>query len=246
MPNVKHPEQLVMSLDHVAPASTVGTANAQNLVRRFASEQGIRLFDVGRGICHQVLVEEQHRPARPDRDGFRFAFHQLWLGVRLWLGHGLHRHRPGLGHRAHLAARARDDPHPGRRPLPPGVDAKDLALKICQILTIEGANYMAVEYHGLDWLPLEGRQTLASMAVEIGAKVGMVPPTGVVAEQYPVPDWLYVDPEASYARTIDIDLDALEPQVSMPHEVDQVVDLAEVAGHARRHGLPGHLHQWAL
>ena len=56
--NVKNPAQLVMSLDHVAPASTVGTANAQNQVRRFAREQGIRLFEVGRGICHQVLVEE--------------------------------------------------------------------------------------------------------------------------------------------------------------------------------------------
>ncbi len=56
--NVNNPDQLVIVLDHVAPASTVGTANSQNQVRRFAREQGIRLFDVGRGICHQVLVEE--------------------------------------------------------------------------------------------------------------------------------------------------------------------------------------------
>src|SRR5512134_2734069 len=55
---VRNPEQLVIVLDHVAPASTVGAANQQNQARRFAREQGIRLFDVGRGICHQVLVEE--------------------------------------------------------------------------------------------------------------------------------------------------------------------------------------------
>ena len=113
----------------------------------------------------------------------------------------------------------------------PGVDAKDLALKICQMLTIAGANYMAVEYHGLDWLPLGGRQTLASMAVEMGAKVGIVPPTGVVAERYPVPDWLYRGSRRrSTPAPSTIDLDQLEPQVAMPHAVDQVVDLSEVAG----------------
>jgi methanogen homoaconitase large subunit len=56
---VHNPEQIVLVIDHVAPASTVGTANSQNITRRFAREQGIRLFDVGRGICHQVLVEEK-------------------------------------------------------------------------------------------------------------------------------------------------------------------------------------------
>ncbi|HUM71073.1 MAG TPA: aconitase family protein, partial [Chloroflexota bacterium] len=60
---VHNPAQVVLVLDHVAPAATVGVADNQNLVRRFAGEQGIRLFEVGRGICHQVLVEE--RIARP-------------------------------------------------------------------------------------------------------------------------------------------------------------------------------------
>jgi methanogen homoaconitase large subunit len=112
----------------------------------------------------------------------------------------------------------------------PYVAPKDLALKICQILTISGANYAAVEYHGLDWMPLEGRQTLASMAVEIGAKVGIVPPSGVVAEKLEVPEWYSLQPDASYARTIEINLDALEPQIAIPHAVDNVADLSQVAG----------------
>jgi methanogen homoaconitase large subunit len=112
----------------------------------------------------------------------------------------------------------------------PGVDAKDLALKICQVLTISGANYAAVEYHGLDWLSLPGRQTLASMAVEVGAKVGIIPPTGVVAGELSAPDWLYVDPGAHYTRSETINLDTLEPQVSIPHAVDKVVDLSQLAG----------------
>ncbi len=62
---VANPSQIVLVMDHVAPASTVGVANNQNIIRRFAAEQGIRLFEVGRGICHQVLVEE--RIAQPGR-----------------------------------------------------------------------------------------------------------------------------------------------------------------------------------
>lgn len=228
--NVKNPAQLVMSLDHVAPASTVGTANAQNQVRHFAREQGIRLFEVGRGICHQVLVEEgiaqpgliilgsdSHTTSYGAVGAFGSGMGStdvalIWATGRTWL-------RVPETIRVQVSGRFQ-----------PGVGAKDLALKICQVLTIEGANYKAVEYHGLDWLPLEGRQTLASMAVEVGAKVGMVPPTGVIADRFPAPDWLLVDPKARYARTIEIDLERLEPQVARPHAVDQVVDLGEVAG----------------
>lgn len=232
VPNVKNPAQLVMTLDHVAPAATVGTANSQNQVRRFAQEQGVRLFDVGRGICHQVLVEE--KIAAPGKIVLGSDSHStgygsvgafgsgmgstdialIWATGRTWL-------RVPETVRVQVNGRFR-----------PGVDAKDLALKICQVLTISGANYAAVEYHGLDWLDLPGRQTLASMAVELGAKVGIVPPTGAVAEMFDVPDWLYVDPDARYIRSTVIELADLEPQVAMPHAVDQVVDLSHVAGTA--------------
>jgi methanogen homoaconitase large subunit len=114
----------------------------------------------------------------------------------------------------------------------PGVDAKDLALKLCRELTIAGANYMAVEYHGLDWMELPGRQTLASMAVEMGAKVGIIPATGNIPAMYQNPEWLLVDDSASYARVINIELSTLQPQVSVPHAVDHVLDLSEIAGTA--------------
>jgi methanogen homoaconitase large subunit len=228
--HVKNPSQLVMVLDHVSPASTVGVANQQNQVRRFAQEQGVRLFEVGRGICHQVLVEEKiagpgkivlgsdsHSTSYGSVGAFGSGMGStdialVWATGRTWL-------------RVPETVRVQVNGRFG-----PGIDAKDLALKICQVLTIAGANYAAVEYHGLDWMPLPGRQTLASMAVEVGAKVGIIPPTGVLADQVDVPGWLYMDPEAVYTRTIDIHLDALEPQVALPHEVDQVVDLSQIAG----------------
>jgi methanogen homoaconitase large subunit len=229
---VHNPDQIVLVMDHVAPASTVGTANSQNLIRAFAREQGIRLFDVGRGICHQVLVEEQI--ARPGRIVLGSDSHStsygavgafgsgmgstdialIWATGRTWL-------RVPETIRVQVNGRFR-----------PGVDAKDLALKLCREMTIAGATYAALEYHGLDWLPLNGRQTLASMAIELGAKAGIFPPTGEVAERFEVPDWLYVDEGAEYAQTITIDLDELEPQVAVPHSVDDVVDLSAVQGTA--------------
>jgi methanogen homoaconitase large subunit len=227
---VHNPDQLVMVLDHVSPASTVGTANAQNEVRRFAAEQGIRLYDVGRGVCHQVLVEE--RIARPGllimgSDSHTTSYGSvgafgsgmgstdvalIWATGKTWL-------RVPETIRIDVRGRFR-----------PGVDAKDLALKIGQRLTIAGANYMAVEYHGLDWLDLPGRQTIASMAVEIGAKAGMVVPVGEAAADWGVPEWLRVEQGAVYASRVEIDLDALEPQVALPHAVDNVVDISQVIG----------------
>jgi methanogen homoaconitase large subunit len=112
----------------------------------------------------------------------------------------------------------------------PGVYAKDLALKLERILTIAGATYAVVEYHGLDWMPLPDRQTLSSMAVELGAKAGIVPPTGGALAHLEVPDWLYVDPEAVYSNTLVVSLDELEPQISVPHAVDSAFDISESAG----------------
>ncbi|CAM2006813.1 3-isopropylmalate dehydratase large subunit [Acanthopleuribacter pedis] len=223
-------DKIAIVLDHVSPASTVGTANNQNKVRAFAREQDIRLFDVGRGICHQVLVEE--RLARPGMLIFGSDSHSCSYGAVGAFGSGMGttdialiwatgktwvKVPPTL--RVQVRGRFR-----------PGVSAKDLALRVCRDLTIAGATYAAIEYHGLDWLPLEGRQTLASMAVEVGAKAGIVPPTGVVAEQLLPPAWLQVQEDAVYEQELVIDLAELEPQVARPNQVDDVCDLSEVAG----------------
>jgi methanogen homoaconitase large subunit len=229
--HVHNPERVAVVLDHVAPASTLGTANSQNLIRRFVAEEGIRnLFDVGRGICHQVLIEE--RLARPGFIIIGSDSHSTSYGAVSAFGTGMGSTDVALclatGRiwlRVPETIRVRVS---GR--FSSGVDAKDLALKIGRELTISGASYCSVEYHGLEWLPLPGRQTLCSMAVELGAKAGMVPPSGVVAERFEVPEWLRVDPDARAVRDLDIDLDRLQPQVALPHAVDRVVDLSDVAG----------------
>jgi methanogen homoaconitase large subunit len=227
---VQNPDQIVLVLDHVAPASTVGTANSQNLVRQFAREQGIRLFEVGRGISHQVLVEEQI--ARPGSIVLGSDSHSTSYGAVGAFGSGMGSTDIALiwaTGRTWLRVPETIQVQVNGR-FRPGVYPKDLALKLCRQLRADGATYAALEYHGLDWLPLPGRQTLSSMAIELGAKAGIFPPTGEVAQGWAVPEWLYVDPAARYHRTVSVDLAALEPQIALPHVVDRVVDLSEIAG----------------
>ena len=68
------------------------------------------------------------------------------------------------------------------------------------------------------------------MAVEMGAKAGLIPPLGPAASGWPTPSWLTIEPQARYVRTLTIDLTGLEPQVAIPHSVDDVADLSSLAG----------------
>ena len=228
--NVFDPEQLVFVFDHVSPPSTVGTADSQTKVRAFARDQNIPLFDVGKGICHQLLVEKGI--AQPGTIVLGADSHSTSYGAVGAFGSGM-----GSTDVAIIWATGKTwlrVPETikivvhGR--FSNGAGPKDLALKIGRMLTISGATYQAIEYHGLDWLPLNGRQTLCSMAVELGAKAGIVPPTGNIPQYFNVPDWLFVDPHAQYVHTVDIDLDKLEPQIAIPHAVDNVVDATSLAG----------------
>jgi methanogen homoaconitase large subunit len=110
----------------------------------------------------------------------------------------------------------------------PGVSAKDLALRAARIIRAEGATYAAVEWHGVDFLSIGDRMTLSTLSIEVGGKAGLVPPTGDAAADLVIPEWLGVQEGADYKQIIDIDLDTLEPQISVPHFVDNVVDLNEL------------------
>jgi methanogen homoaconitase large subunit len=230
VPHVADPQQLVLVMDHVAPASNVATANAQNKIRAFAQEEGVRLFEVGQGICHQVLVESQI--ARPGRIVIGSDSHSTSYGAVAAFGTGMGSTDIALAmgtgktwFRVPETIRLRFTGQLGR-----GVTAKDVALMLNRRLGVAGATYAAVEYLGLDWMPLPDRQTIASMGIELGAKASIFPPTGEVAAKFPVPDWLFVAEDASCAGEYTFALDELQPQIAVPHSVDNVVDIGEVIG----------------
>jgi len=226
--NVYNPGQVVLVMDHVAPSSTVGTANAQNEIRKFSKEQGVRQFEIGRGICHQVLVEE--KIASPGKIIIGSDSHSTAYGAVTAFGTGMGSTDMalcwGTGQTWMRVPETIRVSCTGRFGF--GVSAKDLALKLCRELTIDGATYQALEYHGLDWMQLNERQCLSSMAIELGGKAGLFPTAGLEEHNFDVPSWLRVDEAAQYASTLEVELEKLEPQIAMPHHVDSVVDLSEV------------------
>jgi len=220
------PQRVAVVIDHVAPAASVQTAEKQAEVRRWVRAQGItHLFDVGRGISHPVLVEEGL--ARPGMVIVGSDSHSTAYGCVGAFGTGM-----GTTDIALAAATGRTwfrVPETvlvrARGRFRPGVSAKDLALKAARLLRADGATYAAVEWHGVEFLGVMERMTLATLSIEVGAKAGIVPPTGLLQT---VPEWLRVEEGARYSRVVDIDLDDLEPQVSAPHTVDNVTDLRDL------------------
>ncbi len=226
---ISDPDRAAVIIDHVAPASSVATADAQAKVRRWVGEQGIsRFYDVGCGVCHQVMIEEDL--AQPGQILLGTDSHATAYGAVGAFGTGV-----GSRDMALTLATGRNwfrVPETIRVAVEgqfqPRVSAKDISLYLCGVLGLAGATYQAVEFHGIDWLPLDDRMTLCSMTTELGAKVGLVPPTGVVAEDLDVPDWLYPREGARYAREVVVNLDELTPQVAVPHSVDNVRPAAEL------------------
>lgn len=232
-------ERVAVVVDHVAPASTVQNAEHQANLRRWVREQQIvHFFDVGRGISHPVLVEEGlARPGMliPGSDS-----HSTGYGAVGAFGTGMGSTDIALilatgktWLRVPETVRVR-----ARGTFAPGVSAKDLALRIARTIGADGATYQSVEWHGVDFLNVADRMTLATLSIEVGGKAGIVPPTpgvSVVRHQVPgdnaalaPPEWLRVEAGARYSRTVEVDLDGLQPQISVPHQVDNVVDLADL------------------
>lgn len=117
-----------------------------------------------------------------------------------------------------------------------GVMAKDVSLKTIGTIGHAGATYKAVEYMGslIDTMGMDERMAITNMAVEMGAKVGLMPVDRITREylekfgitEYPE---IASDPDATYCEEFVFDAGSLSPQVACPHEVDNVVDVSAVA-----------------
>lgn len=231
----KYPERVSIVIDHVAPASTVSVAQAQKEAREYAAATGVQLFDVGRGICHQVLMEEGL--ARPGWIVLGSDSHSTTYGAVAAFGTGM-----GATDIALAAASGKTwlrVPESVKvtftGQLQPGVSAKDAALEMIRVLGADGATYQSVEMHAGDRFTRGERMTLANLCVEAGAKAGLVVPGGEILTDYgyDIPEWVYPQPGANYVREVVLDLDALRPRMSAPNEVDNVHDVAALSTELR-------------
>ncbi|MEW6716477.1 MAG: 3-isopropylmalate dehydratase large subunit [Chloroflexota bacterium] len=235
---VYNPDMHAIILDHATPAPTTKHAENHRIIREFVKEQGIKHFyDVGRGICHQVLVEEglalpgeivlgsdSHTPHAGVMGAFgtgigRSEMASIWAIGQLWL-----RVPESLKITVH-----------GQ--LQPGVTSKDLVLKVIGDLGADGGLYMSVEWHGeaIEALNLSQRAVLTNLMAEMGAKNSYIPPDQVVfnylearAKRPYKP--IFPDPDANYAQIVEYDAATIEPMIACPHTVDNVKPLSKVAG----------------
>ena len=241
------PSISVVVLDHVTPAANETYAINHRTVREFVSTYGIRAFyDVGDGICHQVMPEKGH----------------VWPGALIV---GSDSHTPthgafgafaaGIGRTEAAAVMATGRiwlrvPESSRiilkGTLESPLSAKDAILHIIGALGAGGANYESIEFSGevVRQMDMASRMVLTNMASEMGAKNAVVEPDDVTRA------WLsnrvhepfteiYADDGATYKRSIEFDVSDLAPQVSTPHRVDNSVPVTEVAGTSINQALIG-------
>lgn len=224
------PEKCALIIDHAAPSPNERIANLHKMMRDFAKEQGMRLFEIGEGICHQVMVENEyvkpgdifigadsHTPTYGALNAFACGVGSTDLAAvmmtgKIWL-------KVPQTIKVHCSGKLKD-----------GVTAKDLILFLVGKITVSGATYQAIEFCGeaFESLSLASRMTIANMSSEMGAKTGIVHPTGLELDY----DFSAITPDedANYIKTFSFDVSDLEPQVSAPESPDNVHNISNYEG----------------
>ena len=241
------PHKLAITLDHAVPAPTTRHAQNHAEIRKFVQEQGIRhFFEVGRGICHQVLSEEALvLPGQMILGADSHTPHFGWMGA---FGAGIGRSEvAALWATGELWLRVPESIRIVLEgDLPIGVTAKDFALRIIGDWGADGGLYASVEFSGsgVEALSLDARMALANMMAEFGAKSAYIAPDGrtlgylhAALRRRAAGNTrelgqckLFPDEDAAYSATYRYDASELEPTVACPHAVDNVVPLSAVAG----------------
>ena len=171
----KNPERTVLFIDHAAPSPHKDLSNAHKILRGFAKKTGVDLSEVGTGVCHQRLVEDYVNPgdiligadSHTCTSGALGAFAtgmgstDVAVGIALgktWL-------RVPETIRINVTGEFKE-----------GVFAKDLILYLIGKITADGATYKALEFSGetIEKMAMSDRFTLSNMAVEAGAKTGLI------------------------------------------------------------------------
>lgn len=228
--------RIAMVIDHSAPSPLEGVSELHHQMRSFANEQNIHFYDIGDGVCHQLVPEQGH--IVPGNLVIGADSHTCTYGA-------INVFSTGVGS-TDLAAGLISGKLWFKVPetfrfvlngkLPEGVYSKDLILYLIGDVTADGATYMAAEYVGeaISHLSIEERFTISNMAIEMGAKCGLMEADDKTIE------WVKAhtnkeftpvkaDADAFYAKVKEYDVSNLVPQIAMPHTVDNVANIGDVS-----------------
>ncbi len=234
---VAEPQNAVIFLDHAAPSPARQLSNDHILLRRFARETGCYIYEVGDGVCHQLIAErfskpgdiivgaDSHTVTAGALGAFATGMGSSDVAVVLALGKTWFR----VPETFFINLKGM---------FPKGVYAKDLILYLIGQMGADGATYKALEFGGeaLAHIAMSQRLTIANMAVEAGAKVGLFPgdggTQGFLTAQGRSDSYrsLYPDADADYERVISLNIAELEPMLSFPHTVDNVSPVSKAKG----------------
>jgi len=231
------PQRCIGFLDHASPPPRQELSNDHMLLRQFFAQHGGRLSEVGNGISHTVVNETD---AAPGMVIIGADSHTCTNGAMCAFATGMGSTDVAVGMAlGHTWMRI---PEPWqvvlKGTLPPAVGGKDAMLFLIGQVRDDGATYKALEFTGsvIDAMSIAGRLTMSNMAVECGAKVGLMPSDETTRARLDelgrADQWkeMRADPDAVYEKALQYDLSDLAPQIAKPHRVHNVVPVDEVQG----------------
>jgi len=230
------PKKVVMVPDHFVPNKDITSAEQTKLMREFAHEQGVIYFEVGQMGIEHVLLPEQGL-VLPGDIVIGADSHTCTYGA-------LGAFATGMGSTDIASAMATGDiwmkvpptiklvyhGNPGK-----WVSGKDLILYTIGNIGVDGALYSAMEFAGeaINALSIDGRFTMANMAVEAGAKAGIFRvdnKTQLYIKSRAKRPYAVYEPDngADYSQVIDYDISGVEPQVALPHSPANTKPVSQV------------------
>jgi 3-isopropylmalate dehydratase large subunit len=230
---------LIIVIDHIVPAASEKTASNHKIIRDFVRKNNIEnFFDLGIGICHQVVIEKGF--ALPGKLLLGSDSHTCSYGAIGAFSSGIDRTEAAslilTGETWLKVPKSIKITFNGK--LSSGVFAKDLILHIIGEISASGANYCSVEYCGeVEQFPIDDRFTIANMGVEMGAKnsvftVDRVTKNYLKSIKISSTEYfsMYPDEDAIYVNEYSYNLSDIDPIIACPHTVDNIRNVSEIEG----------------
>jgi len=231
-----------MVIDHSAPSPNIGISEVHKKMRSFAREHDLKIFDIGCGVCHQVIPEaglvkpgdlivgaDSHTCTYGALGAFSTGMGSTDIAVALATGKNWFRVPETV--KMILKGKAKK-----------GVYSKDVILYVIGKLGADYCTYKAVEFSGdyIKNLSMDARFTITNMSIEMGAKAGIIEPDDITLKyiRSVVRRSSFVirkkilklrsDKDARYSEVMEFDVAKIVPQVAKPHTVDNVASVDKV------------------
>lgn len=234
-------DRFCMVIDHNSPSPNIGISGVHKRMREFAKRFRLKIFDVGCGICHQIIPEEglvvpgdlvvgadSHTCTHGALNSFSVGMGSTDLAVVLATGKNWFK----VPKTVKIILKNRPKK---------GVFSKDVILYIIGNMGADSCTYKAVEFTGeyVRGLDMDGRFTITNMATELGVKAGLMESDDKLfywlkeyskTKRRPRPT--FADKDATYSEIREYDVSKIEPQIARPHSVENVVPIDKVLGTA--------------